>query len=121
MKMKYMKQFAIILAVSFIGEVLHALIPLPVPASIYGLILMLAGLQGKIIPLESVKDAANFLIEAMPLMFIPAAVGLLDSWGSVQAIFVQILVITVISTIVVMAVSGRATQAVLRWERRRKN
>ena len=41
--MRYLKQFTIILFVSFLGETLHYLIPLPVPASIYGLLLMLAG------------------------------------------------------------------------------
>lgn len=78
--MKFIKQFSIILIISLIGEALHYFIPLPVPASIYGLLIMLAGLQTKLIPLDSVQEASYFLIDIMPLMFIPAAVGLLDSW-----------------------------------------
>ena len=50
--MKYIKQFSIIITVSFLGEVLHALLPLPIPASIYGLLLMLAGLCCHIIPMD---------------------------------------------------------------------
>ena len=60
--MKYFKQFGIILTVSFLGELLHALIPLPVPASIYGLVLMLAALITGLIPLDRVREAGSFLI-----------------------------------------------------------
>ena len=79
--MKYIKQFGIILLISFLGEILRAVIPLPIPASIYGLVLMLAALMTHLLPLEAVQDSGKFLIEIMPLMFIPAAVGLLDSWS----------------------------------------
>lgn len=112
--MKYIKQFSIILAVSFLGEVLHALLPLPVPASIYGLVLMLAAMKTGIIPLASVRDAGRFLVEIMPLMFIPAAVGLTQSWDKLQPILVPVLVITAVSTVTVMAAAGRVTQAVQR-------
>ena len=79
--MKYLKQFLIIILVSCIGEILNYYIPLPIPASIYGLVLMLLLLCLKIIPLGAVKDGAEFLINIMPVMFIPAAVGLLEAWG----------------------------------------
>ena len=80
--MKYFRQFFLILAVSFLGEILHMVLPLPVPASIYGLVLMLLALVTGIIKIEQVKDTAVFLIEIMPVMFIPAAVGLLDRTAS---------------------------------------
>jgi len=112
--MKFMKQFGIILAITFAGEVLHGILPLPVPASIYGLIIMLIGLMTKVIKVEDVGDAAIFLIEIMPMMFIPAAVGLLDSWSVLRTIFVPVIIITVVSTIVVMAVSGLVTQKIIR-------
>ena len=117
--MKYVRQFAIILVISFLGEILKTVLPLPVPASIYGLLLMLAALMLKIIPLESVKDAGKFLIEIMPLMFIPAAVGLTQSWGKIKQILVPLILVTVVSTVLVMAVSGRVTQAVIRRKKGR--
>lgn len=119
--MKYMKQFGIILAITFLGEALKYIIPLPIPASIYGLILMLAVLKLKIIPLTSVREAGAFLIEIMPMMFIPAAVGLLTSWKALKSIVIPITVITIISTIIVMAVSGKATQYVINIEKRKSN
>lgn len=117
--MKFMKQFGIILTVTFLGEVLRYIIPLPIPASIYGLILMLIALKVKIIPLSSVRDAGRFLIEIMPMMFIPAAAGLLTTWDSLKGICVPVIIITVVSTVIVMAVVGRVTQFVIRMEKRK--
>ena len=116
--MHYLKQFTIILFVSFLGETLHYLIPLPVPASIYGLLLMLAALCTGVIKLASVREAGKFLIDIMPVMFIPAAVGLLDSWGILQPVWIPVAVITAVSTVVVMVGSGLVAQAVIRHGRK---
>ena len=118
--MKYLKQLLIIILISFIGEVLNHLIPLPIPASIYGLIILFAGLETKIIPLASVRETGKFLVEIMPIMFIPPAVGVMESWGIIKASWVPYLVITVVTTVAVMAVSGRVTQAVMRKKRTRE-
>lgn len=107
--MKYVRQFWIILLISAMGEALHVLIPLPVPASVYGLVIMLIALGTHIIRLEQVKEAAEFLIEIMPVMFIPAGVGLLTAWGILKPVCVPIILITVITTVVVMIVTGRVT------------
>ena len=90
--MKYLKQFLIILLVSCIGELLYHLLPLPIPATIYGLVLMLGLLMLKIVPLNAVKETAEFLIEIMPVMFIPAGVGLIIYWPQLKEflIFVTI-------------------------------
>lgn len=118
--MKYFRQFCIIIVISFLGEACHFLLPLPIPASIYGLLLMLAALCTHLIPLDSVKDAGKFLIDIMPVMFIPAAVGLLESWGVLRPMLIPLLVIVPVTTILVMVVSGRVTQWVIRKEKRRR-
>ena len=118
--MKYVRQFWIILLLSAIGEGLHILIPLPIPASVYGLVLMLAALGTHILKVEQVKEASEFLIEIMPVMFIPAGVGLLTAWGVLKPICVPIIAIVVITTVVVMAVTGRVTQAVIRKDKKGK-
>ena len=118
--MNYLKQFAIILFVSFLGELLHILIPLPIPASVYGLLLMLLALCLGIFRLEQVKETAGFLIEIMPVMFIPAAVGLLESWSALQPIWLPVIVVTVLTTIIVMAATGRVTQYMIHRSHRQK-
>lgn len=118
--MRYLKQFTIILTISLLGEVLHYFIPLPVPASIYGLLLMLAALMTGVVKRDSVREAGAFLVEIMPVMFIPAAVGLLEAWGVLRPVWLPVAVITVVSTVLVMGVSGLVTQFVVRRDERRK-
>ena len=116
--MKWMKQFGIILLISFVGEILEKWIPLPIPASIYGIILLFLCLKLNIIPHEAVHETGKFLIEIMPLMFIPAAVGLLETWDVIAPAWLEYVAVTVISTWVVMIVSGRGTQFVIRRKRK---
>ncbi len=111
--MKYLKQFGIILLISFIGELLHAFLPLPVPASIYGIVILFLCLECKAIKVADIKETSAFLIEIMPIMFIPAAVGLMDSWQIIKPSLVSYGVITVVTTIAVMAVSGKAVQFIM--------
>ena len=111
--MKYIWQFGIILLVSFVGEVLNHYIPLPIPASIYGLVIMFTGLKTGIIKYEYVKDAGHFLIDIMPLMFIPAAVGLMVTWDVLQPVFLPLAVIAVVSTVLVMAVTGKVSDMII--------
>lgn len=111
--MLYLRQFCIILFVSFLGELLYVIIPLPIPASVYGLVLMLAALCTGIIRLNQVKETAGFLIEIMPVMFIPAATGLLNSWSLLRPVWIPFIVITLVSTIIVMGVTGQITQKMI--------
>lgn len=119
--MKYLRQFCIILFVAFLGEILHCLIPLPVPASVYGLVLMFAALCTGILKTEQVSAAADLLIEIMPVMFIPAAAGLLDAWPVLQAIWIPVILITVVTTVLVMVVTGRVTQHMIRRKDRKEH
>ena len=117
--MKYLKQFLIILGVSLIGELLHYFIPLPVPASIYGMVIMFFSLMTGLIKLDSVKETGKFLIEIMPVMFIPAGVGLMKSWGVLRPIFVPVCIVTVVTLITVMAATGRVSQWIIRRDRKK--
>lgn len=112
--MKYIKQFLIIVSVSCIGELLNYLIPLPIPASIYGLIIMLGLLVSKKIRLNAVKETADFLINIMPIMFIPASVGLIAYWEQLRPFVIPVIVITVLSTILVMVVTGKVTDLIIK-------
>lgn len=113
--MKYVRQFGVILLLSFIGEILHVVLPLPIPASIYGIILLFCCLEFKIIPVSAVKETSVFLIEIMPVMFIPAAVGLTESWQMIKQDFIPYAVITVLTTFFVMAVSGKVVQKMVHY------
>lgn len=115
--MRFIRQLAIILSISFVAELLEYLIPIPVAASIYGLVLMLIGLITKVIPLHKVEEAADFLVEIMPILFVRPTVGIMASAEALQEMLVPLCVISVISTILVMAVTGRVSQRIIRKSR----
>lgn len=118
--MKYIKQFGIILFLSFLGEILHEILPLPVPAGIYGIIILFLCLELKVISVSAIKETSRFLIEIMPVMFIPAAVGLMESWQIIQGAWIPYVVITLLSTVIVMAAAGRTVQAVMKFTEKHK-
>lgn len=115
--MRFIRQFLIILFVSFLGEVLKSILPLPIPASIYGLVLMLALLMSKVVKLEQVEGASMFLIDIMPLTFIPASAGLIDIWSDLKPVLLPLLVMTLVSTILVMVTSGKVTEFVIKFDK----
>ena len=115
--MKYIRQIAIIMLIAFIGEGLNRLIPLPVPASIYGIVILLALLMSGALKTESIKEVSTFLIEIMTITFIPATAGLIDSFHLLSGSLAAYIVILVVSTYAVMIVSGRVSQSVIRAEK----
>ena len=108
--MKYLKQLLIILLFCLIGEILQAAIPLPIPAAIYGLVLMLTALCTGLLKPDHIGDTARFLIRIMPLLFVAPAVKILSYWGIIRPNLVPILVIMTVSTFLVFAVSGLVTK-----------
>lgn len=111
--MKLIKECAIIFGITLVGEGVNFLLPLPVPAGVYGLFLLLFLLCSGIFKLEDVEATGNFLLDIMPILFVPAAVGLMDSFGLMKDILVSLIVIVVVSTIVVMVVTGKAAELVM--------
>lgn len=118
--MKHMFQFALIIGVSFLGELLNRLIPLPIPASIYGLVLMFILLATHIIPLDAVRGTGKFLIEIMPLMFVPPAASIMANLEVAKTMLTPLLLAGVATTFIVLAASGLVTQAVIRRSRKNK-
>lgn len=119
--MKLLKQFLLIILVTCIGEIIRYVVPLPIPASIYGLVLMFILLYTGVIKLGQVKTAAQFLIEIMPVMFIPAAVALMDSWSALQPILIPALVTIIVCNIVVMVVTGKTAEFIIKKDRKGEN
>lgn len=119
--MKYLKQIGIIFGVSMAGELLNGLLPLPVPAGVYGLFLLLAGLCSGVIRLSDVEATGNLLLDMMTMMFIPATVGIMESWGQLKEVLLPYGIIIAVSTVLVMIVTGRTTQTVMKLQERRKN
>lgn len=116
--MKYLKQVAILFAFTFISEILNRIIPLPIPASIYGLLLLFLCLEFKIIKIDQIKDTADFLLAILPIMFVPSSVGFIKALPLMEQYGIQFLIIGVSTTFSVMIVSGLVTQLILRIKKR---
>ncbi len=111
--MKYLTQFLRILAFTLAGELLQRLVPLPIPASVYGLVLLFGALNAGLVKLEQVKDAGGFLISILPILFVSPAVGILDNWEAIRGALIPILALTLLSTVLTFGIAGRATQAMM--------
>lgn len=118
--MKYMKQAGIIATISFIGELLHFFVPLPIPASVYGMVILFVLLCLKIIKLPQVENVANWLLSVMPIFFIAPSVGLINSFDSVKGQVLPLLFICFISTVVVTVLTGLIAQGIIRLQKKRK-
>ena len=119
--MKYIIQLSIILGVSFIGEVLNFLLPLPIPASIYALIVMLLLLCSKILKVSDVRETGELLLAAMPIMFVPAGAGIIKQWPVIKPILLPTVIVLTLVTIIVMVVTGKVTQGIINMLGREKH
>ena len=108
--MRLLTQFTVIILLSFLGEVLHALIPFPIPANIYGIMLLFFLLERKVLRIDDVREVSDFLIFIMPLLFIPVAVGLIDVWDELRASLTAYVTIIIAVTLIVMVATGLITQ-----------
>lgn len=115
--MKYINQLLIILIISCIGELLNFFIPLPIPGSIYGMILLFILLCCGIVKLSQIKETGTFLIDIMPMLFIPSAVGIISQFDQLKSIWIHIVIITIVTTFIVMGVTGLVTQGIIRMKK----
>ena len=118
--MRYVIQLFIIICFSFLGEILHKVLPFPIPASIYGIVLLFLALELKILKVAQIREVSTTLIISMPVMFVPPAVGLISSWENIKDSWAEYLLITFASTFVVMAIAGWSTQWIILWRRNKR-
>ena len=118
--MKYMKQIGVISTIAFIAELLHFVIPLPIPASVYGMAILFFCLCFGVIKLEMVADVADWILSIMPIFFIAPTVGLIEAFGDIKGKVIPLVLICFVSTVVVTAVTGLTAQGILRLRKEKK-
>lgn len=107
--MRYLTQFLVILGFSLAGETLHAFLPLPIPAAIYGLLLLLAALLLGVVKPRHIKETANWLVAIMPVLFVAPAVNLIGCWELIAPNLLPIAAVVAVSTLLTFAASGKVT------------
>lgn len=111
---KYLKQIGLILLFSFLGEVCRFLIPLNIPGSIYGMILLFGALSLKLIRVEHVRETGSFITSLLPLLFVAPMVGLLEYWNLLKPVLFPFALISLLVTALVMAAAGLVTKRIIR-------
>lgn len=114
--MKYLTQFLIIMGFTLLGEVLQRIVPLPIPASVYGIALLFTALCLKLLRVEQVKETGAFLSSILPLLFVSPAVGIVEDWGLIRDDLLAILLLLIGTTVLTFGISGRVTQAFIKKE-----
>ena len=117
--MKYLNQFLIILGFTLLGETLQRIVPLPIPASVYGIALLFLALCFKLIRLEQVKEAGGFLTSILPVLFVAPAVGILENWALIKDALIPMFLLVLASTFLTCGISGRIAQAMMGKEEKK--
>lgn len=115
-----MKQIGVIATIAFIAELLYFVIPLPIPASVYGMAILFFSLCFGIIKIEMVEDVADWILSIMPIFFIAPTVGLIEAIEDIKGQVIPLLLICVISTVAVTSVTGLTAQGIIRLRNRKK-
>ena len=116
--MKYAYQVMIIGGISFAGELLNTLLPLPVPASVYGMVILLICLCTKVIRLNQIQETADFMLVAMPLVFVGPGVALMEAFGLMKDSLLGVVIISIVSMVFVMILTGLIAQFLVIKKRR---
>lgn len=112
--MKYLHQVAIIIGICFLGELLHQLLNLPIPGSVLGMIIMFAALCTGLIKLEMIEELSNLLLSHLAFFLVPAGVGVIASLNLLHGKWPAVISVCLISTVIVMIVTGYTIQWVKR-------
>ena len=115
--MKYLSQFFIILGFTMAGEALARIIPLPIPASVYGIALLFSALCFGLLKVEQVQEVGGFLTSILPILFVAPAVGFLENWGIIKGSLLPMFLVVLSSTVLTFGISGRVAQKLLEKEK----
>ena len=107
--MKYLSQFLIILGFTFLGYALQRILPLPIPASVWGLALLFSALCLKVIHVDQVKETGSFLTSILPILFVSPTVGIVEHWALIRDRFLPIALLLLASTALTFGIAGKVT------------
>ena len=108
--MRLSRQFLLVLLIGFSGEFINALFNTPVPGNVIAMILLLIMLLTGIIKVKIIEQVANFMLNHLALFFIPPGVSLINHLELLKNDLFAILTIVVVSTVVIMVVTGWTLQ-----------
>ena len=115
--MKYLIQTGIITAICFVGEMLAIVLPLPIPGSIYGVILLFTLLCLHIIKPEHICDICDFFMQILPFLFVSPAVKIMTSFDILLQNLIPFIIVLFTSTLAVTIITGSVSQLVIKMRK----
>ena len=119
--MKLFREAIIIFGIYLLGVFLVDVFNLPLPGNVLGMVILFLLLCFKVIKVEQIKTTANFFLDHLAFFFIPAGVGLISSFDVIKFIWIQLLIVCLITTIVTMVTTGKIVQMISKVKERDKN
>ncbi|HHV45888.1 MAG TPA: CidA/LrgA family protein [Tissierellia bacterium] len=110
--MKTLRQLSIVLLILSVGQILQTKFNLFIPGTILGMMILLILLLTKIIKLKWIENITNVLLDHISIFFVPANVGVMVYLSQIKDVWAQILFIAIVSTVVVMGVTGAVVQLI---------
>ena len=115
-------EFMLILVINYVGILISTVLHFPLPGTITALLLLFLLLQFKILKLEKIENAGNFLLLNMTIFFMPPTVKIIDSYELLEKDLFKIIVIIIVSTFLTMGITGKVVQLMIDFkERKEKN
>jgi holin-like protein len=112
--MKHLRQLAIILVICFIGEAINRILHIPIPGNVIGMVILLIALLSGLIKLEAIEGVAEFMLKYLAFFFVPAGIALISSLNILKANFFPLIAVILLSTIIVLVVTGLTVQLLKR-------
>ena len=117
-----LREFMLIFTINYVGMLLSKILHLPLPGTIASLLLLFLMLQFKVLKLEKIENAGNFLLLNMTIFFMPPTVKIIDSYELLEKDLFKIIVIIIVSTFLTMGITGKVVQLMIDFkERKEKN
>ena len=107
--MKLLKELAIYFGITFISEIIAKLLPINIPPSIIGIVILFVLLELKVLKTEDVEMTGDYLIKIMPILFVPAGVGLIKYLDVLKIVAVPMVFVITLSTAIIMTAVGVVT------------
>ncbi|MDR7248998.1 antiholin-like murein hydrolase modulator LrgA [Bacillus pumilus] len=109
----FLSQAFIFATVMFVSNLISMYLPIPMPASVIGLVLLFVLLTTKIIKLEQVEQLGTSLTGLISFLFVPSGISVIQSLGVMQEVGVQVVGVIIIATIMLLAATGLFTQLLM--------
>ena len=115
-----LREFMIIFLINYVGILLSKILHLPLPGTIVSLLLLFLMLQFKVLKLEKIENAGNFLLLNMTIFFMPPTVKIIDSYELLEKDLFKIIVIILVSTFLTMGITGKVVQLMIDFKERKE-